>query len=103
MKQSQLQVVLSYTGLSMKDIDQLRSKLREAGAILAAKLAMIELAGGIDVAEADLRAAFELSPIGATAAPAAVPPVRSAGRGAAAPAPWLPRSARAPRGTCSAR
>ena len=31
MKESQLQVILSYAGLTMKDIDQLRSKLREAG------------------------------------------------------------------------
>lgn len=30
-KQSQLQVVLSYAGLTMKDVDQLRSKLREVG------------------------------------------------------------------------
>jgi large subunit ribosomal protein L10 len=31
MKNSQLQVVLSYAGLSMKDVDLLRSKLREVG------------------------------------------------------------------------
>lgn len=31
MKKSQLQVVLSYAGLSMKEVDSLRSKLREVG------------------------------------------------------------------------
>jgi large subunit ribosomal protein L10 len=31
LKQSQLQIVLTYTGLTMKDVDLLRSKLREAG------------------------------------------------------------------------
>lgn len=31
MKKSQLQVVMSYAGLSMKDVDALRSKLREVG------------------------------------------------------------------------
>ncbi len=31
MKKSQLQVVMSYAGLSMKDIDTLRAKLREVG------------------------------------------------------------------------
>jgi large subunit ribosomal protein L10 len=30
-KQSQLQVVMTYTGLSMKDVDLLRSKLRDVG------------------------------------------------------------------------
>ena len=30
-KESQLQIVMSYTGLSMKDVDNLRSKLREVG------------------------------------------------------------------------